>query len=166
MATQAKSPIGPTQLVRDALSEAVMSGCCERKCKLGLVGISNFVVLKGEKVVKKQNNCDYIIIQNTTPPQIVLVELKSGGVKHDQVIKKFSNTLQWISEFNSVRFNNQEYRVTMLLLVKRRLSKTLRTIIRSHGFKLKGKRHFIITSHCGLELADVYKELGWAVTGE
>ena len=166
MATQAKSPIGPTQLVRDALSEAVMDGGCERKCKLGLAGISSFAVLKGEKVVKKQKICDCIIIQNTTPPQIALVELKGGGVKPNQVIKKFSNALEWIAEFNSVLSSNQECRVTMLLLVKRRLSKTLRTIIRSHGFKLKGKRHFIITSHCGLELADVYKEPGWAVTGE
>ena len=161
MTTQAKSPIGPTRLVNNALSEAVMGDCCERKCKLGLVGISDFAVLKGEKVVKKQKICDCIIIQNTTPPRIVLVELKSGGVKPNQVINKFSNALQLISEFNSVLFNNQECRVMMLLLVKRRLSKTLRTIIRSHGFKLKGKRHFIITSHCGRELADVYKELGW-----
>lgn len=166
MSTQIKGPIGSTQLVNDAFNNAIMDNCCEQNCKLGLAEISNFVALKGEKIVKKQKICDCIIIHNTTPPQIVFVELKSGGVKPTQIIKKFSNALQLMVQSDDSMFKNQECRVIMLLLVKRRLSKTLRTILRSHRFRLKGKSHFIITSHCGRELVDVYKELGWTAAGE
>ena len=156
MTAKSEQPAAPVLLVNDKFGKAVINGCCERRCKLGLVGISNYIILKGEKAMPGQKTCDCVVIHGTSPPRIVFVELKSGGVKSKQVIDKFSNALEFFSH-NVIK--DRAYDISMLLLVKRRLPKTFYTVIREHGFKLKGKKYYIITLPCGKELADVYKEL-------
>ena len=156
MTARSRQPAAPALFPNNKFGKAVVNDCCERRCKLGMAGISNYVILKGEKAMPGQKTCDCIVIHDTSPPRIVFVELKSGGVKSMQVIEKFSNALEFFSH-NVIK--DRAYSITMLLLVKRRLPKAFYTVIRNHGFKLKGKKHYIITLPCGKKLADVYKEL-------
>lgn len=138
--------------------KAVINKCCEKNCKLGLEGIFNYVVMKGEKVTR-QKICDCIIVHDASPPRIILVELKSGGVRFEQVIEKFTNGLHLMLQFDRAIFGNRRYNVNMLLLVKRRLPRTFYSRIRSHKFKLRGEKYSIMTLRCGEDLVDMYKKL-------
>ena len=46
-----------------------------------MTGISNYAVLKGEDVVKDNKVCDCILIHDTDPPRVLLIDPKSGNIK-------------------------------------------------------------------------------------
>ena len=151
----------PTSIagVTNTFKDAVIDKCCEHNCKLGLGGISNCAILKGEKITTKQKMCDCIIIHDIAPPRIVLVELKSSGVKVEQIVEKFKNGVQFLLQTDFNVIGDQESNINMLLLVKRRVPRAFYTRVRAQKLKIKGKKHSITTLRCGVNLVDVYKEL-------
>lgn len=147
------------QRARVAFGGAERRGCCEHGCRLGLGGIRDCVVLKGEDIVEGGRICDCVIIHATKPPRVVLVELKSGGAKLGQVFEKFSNAVGLLSRIEQDVFVGGEYDATMLLLVGRRRRKSLYAMCATREFTIGGKRRSILVIPCGTHLADVYKML-------
>ena len=159
MTAQSKQSTGIVAYLSNVFKNAIIDRCCERNCRLGLAGLSNCVVLKGEKIAKDRKMCDCIVIHSVSPPRIILVELKSGGVRAEHVIEKFENALQFLSQAEHNLHGNQVYNVNMLLLIKRRLPRTFYTRLRAQKFNMKGKKHSIMTLRCGAGLVDLYTEL-------
>lgn len=144
-----------------AFRGAERRGCCEHGCRLGLGGIRGCTVLKGEDIAEGggERICECVIIHATKPPRVVLVELKSGGAKLDQVFEKFSNAVGLLSKIKQDVFVGEEYDVTMLLLVGRRRRRSLYAMCGTREFTIGGKRRSILVLPCGTHLADVYKKL-------
>ena len=65
MITRPAKPGGfePGQL-RDLMGEAIKKDCSENNCCLGLRGLSNCTILKGEIVLPDKKACDCIIFHN------------------------------------------------------------------------------------------------------
>lgn len=142
-----------------AFGTAVRKNCCEHGCRLGLAGISNYAVLKGEDVVKDGKVCDCIMIHDTDPPRVLLIELKSGNIKIGQVIEKFLGGIDIIPQVERYILGNKRYQISLLVLTKRRMRKSFYKFWRSHRLKINGKRHSVQILKCGVELASVYDDL-------
>ena len=93
--------------------------------------------------------CDCIVLHDAAVPRIVFVELKSGLFHIGQVLEKFTNALDWLSGAEESIFGKGDYRVTLLLLHKRRISKTYHSTLRNHRFRLGGRKHSLRVLRCG-----------------
>lgn len=151
--------------VRAAFGGAERRGCRERGCALGLGGIPNCTVLKGEEIAEGRRVCDCVIIHAATPPRLVLVELKSGGAKPGQVFEKFSNAVDLVSRMERDIFAGEKYDASILLLVGRRRRRSLYATCRAREFVVGGKRCSVQVLPCGTHLDDVYKMLAGAGRG-
>jgi hypothetical protein len=72
--------------IRKQYSDVIINDCSDEGCKLNLNGISNFVILEGEKTRKEGKRSDRIIFINDKKIQIVILELKNKSVKSSEVI--------------------------------------------------------------------------------
>lgn len=84
--------------LRKLFDKAIRTRCSENKCCLGLRGLSDYTILKGELVLPNKKACDCIIFHDGLVPHVVLVELKRGLVRSGHVEEKFKNTLEWLSK--------------------------------------------------------------------
>ena len=126
---------------------------------MGLAGLSGYVVLKGEQVVKNRKICDCIIVHNASPPRIILVELKGRGAKHRQAVEKFSNAVDALSRIERGPFSSGKHSVSILLLIKKRRRRSFYRMWGNDPLAIGGKKHSVQILPCGAELADVYKML-------
>lgn len=146
--------------VRLLFDASLRDRCSERSCCLGLRGISRHVVLRGESVAPGRKMCDCIVLHDAAVPRIVFVELKSGLFHIGQVLEKFTNALDWLSGAEESIFGKGDYRVTLPLLHKRRISKTYHSTLRNHRFRLGGRKHSLRVLRCGEQLATLYERMG------
>ena len=81
-------------LIKNNFANAIVRRCSERNCKLGLNGLSNYIILKGERVCQNRKICDCIIFAegiNETRRSICPVEefLLNGllNLDYDQMLQ-------------------------------------------------------------------------------
>ena len=153
---------GLRRRVQAMFGGAVRQSCRDQGCGLGLGGLSDYIVLKGEDVLRGKKMCDCIIIHAVSPPRVVLVELKSGGVKQGQTLEKFSNAVDFLAQTEQDLFAGARYGVIMLLLIKRRKRKSFYAMWRTRQFVTGGKKRSVMTMPCGTRLADIYSMLSRA----
>lgn len=146
------------QRIRDVFECAVHTTCCERGCRLGLTGIFNYVVIKGEDVSKNNRACDCIVIHGADPLRVTLVELKSGNVKNTQVMEKFLSSADIIPRLKRDVFGSKKYKLQLLLLIKHRKRRSFYRFWRTHKFKIMGERCSLRVLPCGSKLADTYND--------
>ena len=60
--------------IKSNFAEEMVTHCSERSCKLKLVGLGNYVVLKGEKMRGDCKICDGLIFTENADGPIGLVE--------------------------------------------------------------------------------------------
>lgn len=135
---------------------AVQDRCSENNCCLGLRGISNYTILKGESILPDEKVCDCIIFHDDAVPHIVIVELKRGLVRSGQVQEKFKNTLELVSKIREQVGGLADYRIVLLLLHGRGIPKSAHVDLRACTFKSRGRRHSLQILPCNAQLADLY----------
>ena len=150
---------GACPRVRRLFGASVQNRCSERRCCLGLYGIRGCVILRGEDVASGKKMCDCIVFHDAAVPRVVLVELKSGLFHTMQVVEKFTNALEWLSSVEGEIFGSDDYRITLLLLHKRRVPRTYHSILRSYPFRLGGRRHSLRVLRCNTQLSELYKKM-------
>lgn len=138
---------------------ATKKRCSENNCCLRMRGLSNFVILKGESVLPDTKVCDCIIFHDVSIPHLIIVELKRGHVHPSEIKEKFTNTLNWISYTEKQLCSLDDYRVVLLLLHGRGISKSDNASLRAHTFRFKGKRHSLQIMSCHVQLADLYERM-------
>ena len=79
-----------SRIKRD-FSKGLAKNCSERGCRLRLNGLSNRVILKGEKICEDHKVCDFILFVNNNHIIIGIVELKSKTVHPSEVVEKLTN---------------------------------------------------------------------------
>lgn len=136
---------------------AVQERCAENNCCLGLRGLSNYIILKGENILPDKKACDCIVFHDGAVPHIVVVELKRGLVGSGQIQEKFENTLSWLSKVEEEFCARGDCRIILLLLHGRGISKAAHVDLRAHVFKSsKGRRHSLQILPCNAQVADLY----------
>ena len=137
---------------------AVIARCSERDCKLKLDGLSNYVVLKGEKICRDHKICDCIIYIKKDHIIICMVELKSKTVDSSEVEEKLTNgsvialdILGRYDECMKVKFYH-------LVLSKRWRTSEYR-VLTSRKIIVRGKKYDIIPKRCGVSLSEVVSDL-------
>lgn len=152
----AKQKGGKPRRLAILFSGAVQERCSENNCCLGLRGLSNYTILKGESILPDEKVCDCIIFHDDAVPHIVIVELKRGLVRSGQVQEKFENTLELVSKIKEELGGLADYRIVLLLLHGRRIPKSAHVDLRAYTFKSRGKRHSLQILPCNAQLADLY----------
>lgn len=158
MTAQSSPGANLRHLARATFGNAVRESCREHGCSLSLTGIDDYAVVKGEDVIKSSKACDCIVIHDTLPPRVSLVELKSGNVKQTQVLEKFLSTSRLIPLIERNVLGNRKCHPKLLLLIKGRKRKFFYVFWRAQKIKINGKRHSVQVLPCGSELANSYAD--------
>lgn len=150
---------GPGSRARRLFNASVRDRCAEKNCCLGLQGISNCTVLRGEGVASGRKMCDCVVLHDAAVPRVVFVELKSGLFRTGQVVEKFANALDWLSSVEKEIFGEVDYRVTLVLMHKRRVPRASYSALRSYPFRQSGRRYSLRVLPCNAQLAALYKKM-------
>jgi len=140
-------------------SNAIVASCSERGCKLRLNGLSNRVVLKGERICKDRRICDCIIFTRDNCIIIGIVELKSKTIHSSEIVEKLTNgseiALNILEECSDKRIKFDFYH---LVLCKRWHTSQYKVII-SKKIIVRGKKYGIIPKRCGVSFSTVISSL-------
>jgi len=124
--------------IKTDFSNAVVASCSERSCKLRLNGLSNRVVLKGERTCQDRRICDCIIFIKDRCIIIGIVELKSKTIHSSEIVEKLTNgseiALNILEECSDKRMKFDFYH---LVLCKRWHTSQYKVIIRGAGSILR-----------------------------
>jgi hypothetical protein len=144
--------------VRDRFSSAVVQECSERGCSLDLAGLSNIVVLKGERIHSDRKMCDCVIFAEKGRRAIIcVVELKSRFADAEEVVEKLGNGLKASLEILGECCKAPNPSLYPIVLAKGWRGPEHR-ILRSRRVELMGKRHRIILGRCGASLSRIISD--------
>ncbi len=137
------------------LRPAARRQCREGKCSLGLDGIGEFVMLKGELVRPNKTMCDCIIFLGVLPPMVVLAELKAKTVHAREVGRKLRNAASAVADILSEcpSFGARP-RLLSLTLAKRWTISELKVLERE-SLTFAAQSHRIHHDRCGVRLSDI-----------
>ncbi len=145
--------------IKSNFTNAIIARCSEMGCRLRLNGLSNYVILKGERICEDRRICDCIIFTRDNCMIIGIVELKSKTIHSNQIIEKLTNgskiALDILEECSDNGMNFEFYH---LVLCKRWHSSEYRVII-SKKIIVGGKRYDIIPKRCGVSFSAVISGL-------
>lgn len=156
IARPSKSDTALSAQLQTLFRNAVRARCSENNCCLGLRGLSDYVILKGESILPRTKVCDCIIFHNLEAPHVILVELKRGLVHPREIEEKFKNALEWVSKIDVRLQSLADYQVVLVLLHGRGISKSDNAALRALPFKSKGRKHPLQILSCNAQLADLY----------
>jgi hypothetical protein len=137
----------------------MVTHCSERSCKLKLVGLGNYVVLKGEKMRGDCKICDCLIFTENADGLIGLVELKSKNANATEIEEKLTNGLEIASrllEKCGIKYVNVDF---YLIVLSKNWRSSEYQVIKSRKVQFRGKRYDIIPRKCGLSFLDLISRL-------
>lgn len=145
--------------IKSDFTNVVVSSCSERGCTLRLDGLSNHVVLKGERTCKDRRICDCIIFTRDNCIIIGIVELKSKTIHSSEIVEKLTNgsemALNILEKCSDISIEFEFYH---LVLCKRWHTSQYKVII-SKKIIVRGKRYGIIPKRCGVSFSTVISSL-------
>jgi hypothetical protein len=145
--------------IKNDFAEAIINHCEEKSCKLKLVGLNNYVILKGEKVREKicseRKICDCIIFTLGGEYVVIgIIELKSRTVHASEIEEQLTNGLEVALDILK-KCNDEHLKLDVypIVLSKARSSSELR-MIASKRIRVGGKKYDIIPKKCGLSFTE------------
>jgi len=141
------------ECIKNNFTNAKRRGCSEKGCTLKLNGLSNHVVLKGERICQNRRICDCIIFAEGII--IGIVELKSKTAHSSEIEEKLANgseiALNILDECSN---NDIKFKFYHLVLAKRWDSSEYKMIIRKKII-VRGKKYPIIPKRCGISFSEI-----------
>ncbi len=146
--------------IKSGFAEAIVNHCSERSCKLKLTGLSNHIILKGEKICNDRRICDCIIFTIEDEQVVIgIIELKGRTAHSSEIEEKLTNGLEIASDIleqcNIERFKSEFY----LIALCKSLKSSEYRIISSRKIYFRGKRYDIIPKKCGLSFFNLILRL-------
>jgi hypothetical protein len=78
--------------IKGDFGREIVNQCSERSCKLKLTGLSDYVILKGERICNNRKICDCIIFTMGDEYIVIgVVELKSRTAHSSEIEEKLTN---------------------------------------------------------------------------
>ena len=137
-----------------------LSRCCEKGCKIGLDGIRQRIIFKGEEAAyylldKEKSACDCLIFTMGDVLVIAVVELKGKSPKIE-LQKKFQNSIKTVEIILNKQRINSGYKIIPILLAKTYQSSPANNpAARKLTVTIKGQSKSISYGKCRKQLADV-----------
>ncbi len=151
-----------TDLLREKYKRYLLDKCKEKKCKIVLKDLNNYIILDAENIYKKSSNgkmCDCIIctiFDNDQRKKVAIVELKSKNLTASEVYEKLQNggdLIQNILKENQIKYSPSEF---YLIALAKRWDQTELRMIESKKIRINNKKLFIITEKCGKTLLEIF----------
>ncbi len=145
--------------IRKEYSCAVVNKCEEKGCNLRLNNLTNFTILKGEKICTDCKVCDCLIFIGSSCRIVSLVELKSKKPDASEVVEKLTNgsdaALNILKEYTS---NGLAWKFYHIMLSKSIGSPSELKVLKRNKIKVVGKKHLIIRGRCKDSLSAIIKK--------
>ena len=139
--------------IKRKFTHAIIPCCSERNCKLGLDGLSNYVILKGEKICQGRKICDCIIFTGNVI--IGVAELKSKTVHWSEIEKKLTNGSEFALQIlNKAGGRGIRFEFYHLVLCKSWRPPEYK-VITSRKIIVRGKKYNILPKRCGVSFRKV-----------
>jgi hypothetical protein len=152
--------------IKNDFAETIINHCKERKCKLKLVDLNNYVILKGEKVCEKICSeckiCDCLLFIVDTDILIGLVELKSKNANASEIEEKLTNGLEIASSILEKCCIEHEYvnfDFYLIVLAKSWPHAIELRKIKNTRVRFRGKKYDILPKKCGLSFTELVSSL-------
>lgn len=128
--------------------------CCNEKCKLRIGRKHNFIMLKGELLVKNQPEkmCDCILFQDNQ--KIAVIELKSSSLDAGKIIEKFTNSGKKSLSIATSFDKTNHFELYFILLAKKFSNYFAHDRLRRSKLKIDGKTYRIVFGKCECLLED------------
>lgn len=141
--------------VKSKFTNAIITRCSEMGCRLKLDGLSNYVILKGERICQDRRICDCIIFIRDDSIIIGIVELKSKTAHSSEIEEKLTNgSLIALKILERCCDNSVKFEFYHLVLSKSWYSSEYMVII-SRKIRVRGKKYEIIPKRCGVSFSKV-----------
>jgi len=139
--------------IKNNFTNAIIPRCSERSCRLKLNSLSNYVVLKGERICQDRRICDCIIF--TREIIIGIVELKSKTAHSSEIEEKLTNGSEIaLNILESCSNNGIKFEFYHLVLAKKWHSSEYK-VITSRKIVVRGKRYHVIPKRCGISFSAI-----------
>ena len=139
--------------IRNNFTNAIIHRCSEMGCRLRLNGLSNRVVLKGERICQDRRICDCIIFTGSII--IGIVELKSKTANSSEIEEKLTNGSEIaLNILERCCDNDIKFEFYHIVLAKKWRSSEYKAI-NSRKIVVRGKRYDIIPKRCGVSFAAI-----------
>lgn len=143
--------------IKSNFTNTIVARCSEKGCKLRLNGLSDYIVLKGERICQDRKICDCIIFVRNNRI-IGIVELKSRTAHPSEIKEKLINGSIIALDILEKCRDKQNYEFYHLVLSKSWRPPEYRVII-SRRIIVRGKRYDIIPKRCGVSFSAVISDL-------
>lgn len=134
------------------LARHVAGECCEQNCKLAVPNVDGRLTIKADGAVVDKKACDCVVFYYTNTLNIVIVELKSSGIRHSSIREKFDNTLEWALERARTLIPRTQPRVRLTLLAKTFKHGSSYETIKKYKWPIGGRAHALQMHRCGYKL--------------
>ncbi len=134
--------------IKKRFAYAVIKKCSESNCQLKLNGLSNYIVLKGEKICNDRKICDCIIFKENHHIIIAVIELKSKNIRASEIREKLTNgrekglmVLEKCNDNDTIDFFH--------IVLYKNIRVPEYRVIAAEKIMINGKRHPVILKKCG-----------------
>ena len=147
--------------LRSKYAKHISDKCVERRCRLNLRQLSNYVNFMADSIVVDRKMCDCLVFTNYKRFCIAVVELKSGDIDASSIRDKLINGGKLAAEMLgkcNVQFSRKNF--FLILLHNKRISTSEYVIITKRGINIGGISFDIIVDRCGASLVDIIERFG------
>jgi len=141
--------------IRREFAYAVVRRCTEQGCTLKLAGLSDYVVLKGEKLHQDRKMPDCIIFEMNGKVVVGIVELKSRTVHVNDVVEKLENGCRSALKILQVRLKRSTKPTLLLLVLCKAIHSSEFRLLTSRRIKAGERRLMIQVKDCGFAFASL-----------
>jgi len=145
--------------IRARYPTAVSPRCEESGCRLGLEGLSDFVVLRPEGLCGDQRMCDCLVFVAARPVVVGCVELKSKTTHHSEVQKKLLNGAKLAKQALADCGADGDPALYLVALCKR-WKEIERGPLIKRQLDLQGRKHSVVTKRCGISFLEIIQKFG------
>lgn len=154
-----------TQLLQVAerdFPNATVLQCAESGCRLGLKGLPDRVVFKGELLEPKAKICDCIIVAAVNAACVVsIAELKGRTTHASEIAEKLQRGTDYAIRILAASEVMPDH-WCHIVLAKRWDTSEWQTLTKKHSIRVGSRRYPIIPRRCGEELTMILHILGSA----
>jgi len=145
--------------IRRRFRSVLRKRCSEKGCELRLHGLTDYVILNGDRLCQDRKMCDCIIFSESDDLIVGIVELKSRTVHANEVIDKLTNASEIavgiLESANRRRLSLQMYH----LVLAKRWSTSEYEVVRHRRITVRGRRHYVIPKRCGISFPELIASL-------
>ena len=137
--------------IRKKYSECIKNECKEHGCMVDFGNISDATILDGDELIgSRSKSCDCIIFDMRNGLHISIIELKSTRIKSDEIIEKFTKTIEHLMDIMNQFHYNGQFFITLTLLIKHNFQDfSQRFLIRKPTLRIRDKECKINLEKCG-----------------